>query len=176
MERDERPLRQSPSTRPRRVVTGWSPGAIAAVVAGLFLAILGTLVLIDAGFGAGSFTSRTGTALSFTQTGLLAIVEIAFGVAVVWLAGDFPWYGRSAAIVAGVLATGFGIVLAAWATPFASVFGGDPASGWLWIGIGVVTIVSAVLPRRTVSPHTASTADLEGPQAPAKQVPWRRAG
>jgi hypothetical protein len=176
MEPDERPVRQSSSTGPRRVVTGWSPGAIAAVVAGLFLAVLGTLVLIDSGFGAGSLGSSTGTALSFTQSELLAIIEIAFGIAVVWLAGDFPWYGRSAAIVAGVLAIGFGIVLAAWATPFAGVFGGDPASGWLWMGVGVVTIVSALVPRRTVSPRSATTADLESPEAPAKQVPWRRAG
>ena len=155
-------------------MTGWSPGAVAAVAVGLFLAVLGMLVLIDSGFHAGSLASQRGTALSFKQSELLAVVEIAAGIAIVWLAGDFPWYGRPAAIVAGVLAVGFGIALAGWASSLAGVFGGDPASGWLWIGVGVVTIVAALLPRRVVSSGAATTADLESPPAPAKVVPRQR--
>ena len=75
-----------------------------------------------------------------------------------WSALEFPSHTASS-----YLAIEFGIVLAAWATPFAGVFGGDAASGWLWIGVGAVTIVAALLPRRTVSPRAATTADLEGP-------------
>src|SRR5438094_718777 len=108
MERDERRIEPDPSAEPR-LVTGWSPGVIPAWIGGMFLAVLGMLVLIDSGLRIGDLASRTGTALSFRQSDLLAIVEIAFGIAVVWLAGDFPWYGRPAVVTFGVLALGFGI-------------------------------------------------------------------
>src|SRR5437763_2817609 len=157
MRRDERGLGPAPSGAPRPVVSGWSPGAIPAILAGLFLAVLGMLVLIHSGLRIGSLGSRTGTALSFRQSELLAIVEIAFGIAVVWLAGDFPWYGRPAVVAGGVLAAGFGIALAGWASSLAGTFGGDAASGWLWIAVGALVVVSGLIPRRSVSRRAAPT-------------------
>src|SRR5205807_5545672 len=88
MRPDERKLEAPDGGAPRRIVMGWSPGAILPILVWLFLAVLGMLVLIDSGLHVGSLGSRTGTALSFRQSDLLAIVEIGFGIAVVWLAGD----------------------------------------------------------------------------------------
>src|SRR5207244_5733072 len=51
-------------------------------------------------------------------------------------AGDFPWYGRTAAVALGVIGIGFGIALAGWSSSLSSVFGGDPASGWGFIVAG----------------------------------------
>ena len=155
------------------------PGQILPILGGIFLAVLGMLVLVGSGMHWGHLASSTGDTLSFRQSGLLAIVELGFGIALVWVAG-VPWFRRLPGIVLGAAAIAFGIALAAWSGSLAGLFGGDAASGWLFIAVGVVTILGALIPAVATPAQTASAPDLETPTAPAKPVPpagWiRRAG
>ena len=154
-------------------MVGWSPGTIAVLVAGAILVALG-LIEFFTGARFSNLTTPSGNGLAFRQSGVLALIEIGFGIAVVWIAGDFPWYGRAAAVALGVIGIGFGIALAGWSNSLSSVFGGDSASGWVFIVAGAIVVASAFVPRRQVGAPSAVTADLETPEAPAK--PIRRAG
>ena len=155
------------------------PGQILPVLGGIFLAILGMLVLLGSGMHWGHLASSTGDTLSFRQSGLLGIVELAFGIGLVWVAG-VPWYGHMPGIALGALTIAFGLVLVAWSGSLAGLFGGDATSGWLFVGVGLVTLVGALVPAVGTPAATANAPDLETPAAPAKPLPptgrMRRAG
>ena len=125
-------------------MVGWSPGTIAVLVPGAFLVALG-LVEFFTGARFSNLTASSVNGLAFRQSGVLALIEI-----------------------------GFGIALAGWSSSLSSVFGGDPASGWVFMAAGAIVVASAFVPRRRVGAPSAVTADLETPEAPAK--PIRRAG
>jgi hypothetical protein len=169
MERTDRTIGPAPEPRERRRVIGWSPGTVAVLAAGAFLVALGLLEFFT-GARLSNLTAPSGNGLAVRQSGVLALIEIGFGIAVVWIAGDFPWYGRGAAIGLGVIAIGFGIALLGWSSSLSRVFGGDPASGWLFVAVGAIAAASAFVPRRRVGASAAMTADLETPEAPAKPI------
>src|SRR5437667_11063669 len=121
MERTDRTIGPAPEPRERRWVVGWSPGTIAVLAAGAFLVALG-LSEFFTGARVSNLTAPSGNGLAFRQSGVLALIEIGIGIAVVWVAGDFPWYGRSAAVALGTIGTGFGIALIGWSSSLSRVF------------------------------------------------------
>ena len=163
----------SEGTRPRRArrrVAVRRPGQILPILSGIFLAMLGLLVLLGSGMDWNHLATSTGNSLSFRQSGLLGIVELGFGITLVWAAG-FPGYGRIPMRALGVAAIAFGIALTGWSGSLASLFGGEAGSGWLFMGVGAMTVLGAAVPARATPPAAADVADLETPPAPAKRIP-----
>ena len=154
----------------RRRVLPRRPGQILPVLAGIFLAVLGMLVLTGSGLHWNHLSTSTGDTLSFRQSGLLGIAELGFGLALVWSAGGFLWAGRAVVAGLGAAAVLFGIALSGWSQALAGIFGGDAASGWLFIGVGAVTLFGGLVPARRTVAAGANTADLASPAAPAKRI------
>jgi peptidoglycan/LPS O-acetylase OafA/YrhL len=127
----------------RRSVVPWSPGQVLPVLVGLFFAVFGMVGLIRTGFHPQDWTGPEKDLLGFDVTSLLALIELVFGLVVVVSASVLPWGGRPWAALLGVLAVGFGILLAAFSSSWERFFGGDASNGWLFAAGGAVMLMAA---------------------------------
>lgn len=127
----------------RRVVWApWSPAQLVALVIGAFFIILGAVTLAKTGLNSDGFTTTHVSALGFGHTPLLGVIDLVYGLLLV-MAGAVPGAGRGTMAFLGVLALGFGVVVLSASGSLYDSLGVTDSSGWLYIIVGVVTLVAA---------------------------------
>ena len=128
-------------TAPRHA---WSPAQIVAFVVGAAALAFGIVALVRTGLDLDDLTRPEASVLGFAHTPLLAIVEIAFG-ALMLLAALSP-AGRALMAFLGAVALAFGIVIVAetWPARMHDWFGVTDRTGWLFVVVGAVSLVSAL--------------------------------
>jgi hypothetical protein len=141
----ERPVEQR--EREQVVTSSWfiDLSRIVSLLAGLFLVLLGTLVLIDTGlhdFPASPTTEVWG----FTQTPLLGVIDLGAGVLLLLGAID-PTRGLS--ILVGALTAMGGVIMLAAGDKLDESLQANDAYGWMAVILGgVVLLVALFAPSR----------------------------
>src|SRR5262249_54589371 len=133
------PARRSPRRWGR--TRSWSPVQLVAVAIGVAFVVLGIVVLARTGFSTARMTSPERVVWTFPHTPLLAVVEIAFGSAMI-AAAVIPTAARPVLTLLGVGAVGLGaaILLGVKSGKLVHWFAVDHRSGWLFVATGVVTL------------------------------------
>lgn len=117
----------------------WSPAQFVAGAIGLFLVVMGAVALLRSGFE--TFTSPTSTVLGFTHTPLMAIISIVLGA--MFLAAAASTLGvRGTLTFVGLLALGFGLVMAIEPGQMSEWLGGGQSMGVLYAIIGGVSLIA----------------------------------
>lgn len=139
----------------------WSPAQIISGLLGLFLVVMGAVVLLRTGLD--SLTGDTASVLNIEHTALMGGVDLVVGL--LFLLGAGTALGsRSGLMSLGLLSLAFGLIVAIEPDAMAQATGGDESIGWLYAGVGVISLIAALASptvnnvRRT---STRSTADLD---------------
>lgn len=117
----------------------WSPAQLVAGAIGLFLVVLGAVALLRGGIE--TMTSPTSTVLGFVQTPLMAMIGIVLGV--IFLSAAASTLGvRNTLTFLGLVALGFGLVVAIEPGATTDWFGGSRALGVLYMVIGAASLIA----------------------------------
>ena len=119
----------------------FDPSRLVALAAGLFLVLLGALVLIDTGW-ADFPSSPVTTVFGFTQTPLLGVIDI--GVGLLLLIGAADW-DRSVAIFTGALMLMGGIILLVAGDRLPASLQANDGYGWMAVIVGGLVLVVALM-------------------------------
>ena len=117
--------------------------------------------------------------LGLPHTPTLALGEIAFGV-VLLVAAALGRFGTFLITLAGAASLAFGVIVLSdsWSGRVHRWTAADHDSGWLFIGVGAVLVLAAVLPllvsRRRVQPQEAPARERE--PVPAEPDPATTSG
>ncbi|HSM01366.1 MAG TPA: hypothetical protein VK960_02845 [Acidimicrobiia bacterium] len=111
----------------------WSPAQLVAGALGLFLTVLGGIVLARIGFG--DLTSPETSVFGFGHTPLLAMIEVAVGL-LLMLDAASAFASRAMLIGLGGVAAAFGLIIVIEPGAFQDWLGVTRNSGWLYLGIG----------------------------------------
>lgn len=135
----------------------WSPAQFVAGAIGLFLVVLGAVALLRSGFD--TLTSPTATVLGYEHTPLMAIISIALGA--MFLGAAASTLGvRGTLTFLGLLALGFGLVMAIEPDRMSQWLAGGTSLGVLYIVIGGASLVagwaSPMIVQRRTSSRTGS--------------------
>jgi Domain of unknown function (DUF4383) len=135
--------------KPGRV---WSPAQIVSFIVGVGAIVFGVLALIETGVD-GSLKRPHDELWSFHHTPLLALIEIAFGILLV-LAATSATFGRGVMAILGSAAAAFGILvlLDAWPNRLHRWLGVHDRNGWLFVIVGGVVLLSALVLPTIVRP------------------------
>jgi uncharacterized membrane protein HdeD (DUF308 family) len=126
------------------------PNRIIDLLAGLGLLLLGVLVLIDTGFSGFPSTPVTEVA-GFTQTPLLGVIDVGFGLFLLAAAADWT---RGISIFTGALMLAGGIVELSADDRLATSLRADHGYGWMAVVVGAIVLVAAlVLPAARFRHH-----------------------
>ena len=128
----------------------WSPAAIAAVLAGAFLLVIGIVAMIRADVG-DSFTAQTVDVAGLPHTALLGVIEAAAG-ALLLIAGVSRSRGTVMFVSAAMVI--FGIVILMEHESLQDDLAVEPAHGWWAIGLGGAVLLIAALAPWTRTDHT----------------------
>lgn len=111
----------------------WSPAQLVAGGVGLLLVVMGAVTLLRGGVD--TMTSPTATVLGFAHTPLMSIISIVFGA--LFLSAAASTLGvRSTLTFLGLLALGFGLVVAIEPGATTAWFGGGRNLGLFYIVMG----------------------------------------
>ena len=116
----------------------WSPAQLIAGALGLFLTVMGGIVLARIGFG--DLTSPETTVFGFGHTPLLAMIEVAVGI-LLMLDAASAFASRAMLIGFGAVAAAFGLIVVLEPGAFQDWLGVARNSGWLYVAIGAGAIV-----------------------------------
>lgn len=136
----------------RRVV---SPSQIAAGAIGLFLVVLGGVVL--ARLGLSSLTGDTTAVFGLGHTALMGIIDVIAGLFFLGAAASSG--ARTTVIGLGLVAVAFGAIVAIEPGAFESALGGGRELGVLYLIVGLVGLVSAWAFPTTVVDRVATQDD-----------------
>jgi len=129
----------------RRTYTPWSPVQIVAVLGAVLSLALGGFILGDTGIDFSNVYSTT-TIAGIDGTMLFGMITFVFGLVLLGVAA-VPGTSRVGMITLGVIAVGFGILVAADPTTFQHALGVTTSTGWLAIvGGGVLLLAAMVSP------------------------------
>jgi hypothetical protein len=145
-------VRERRRTVDRRVI---SPGQMIAGAIGLFLLILGGVVLARVGLT--SLTGETTTVLGFGHTALMGLIDIVAGLMFLGAASSPGMKGSLIGL--GLMTLAFGSIVAIEPNAFDAAFGGGRELGLLYIIVGVVALLAAVLFPTTVVDRVATEED-----------------
>jgi hypothetical protein len=157
-----------------RTVTGrrvWSPAQVVAGAIGLFLVVLGAVVLLRNGFD--SFTGTTVDVLGFEHTTAMGIVHI--GIGLIFLGAASTLGGLGSLTFVSLAAVAFGLITIIEPGNMAEWVGGAPEIGWLYVAIGAVSMLVAwaaptIVQRSTATKQGSDTRGTERTrEAPATE-------
>lgn len=124
------------------------PGQILGGLAGLVLTVVGVLAVVRSGID-GSMNSPRADVFGLQQSALVGAVEVVIGL--VMIAGAASAWNRSLLGFSGGIVFVAGIIVAAASTKILKDLGTTKSTGAFMIVIGVVAMVSAMLPTFTRS-------------------------
>jgi hypothetical protein len=117
----------------------WSPAQWVAAIVGLLFVVMGAVALLRVGL---PITGETATVLAFEHTSLMGIIDVILGLIFMGLAGSAA-NSRRGLITIGMVCLALGLITAIEPDAIAEFTGGDPALGWLYAVIGLVSVVTA---------------------------------
>ena len=135
----------------RRV--GQGLGQLMCLGIGILLLVVGGLTLSQIGFEVGSDAARAAVA-GLRHTALMAVIDLGVGLVLV-LAGARSRLDWGAVRLLGGISLAFGVVLLSEPPVLDSWLGADAASGWLFVVIGSVMLVAAILHPLILGDETA---------------------
>ncbi|MGH8926940.1 MAG: hypothetical protein ACRDWH_01215, partial [Acidimicrobiia bacterium] len=129
---------------------------LVAGIIGLFLTVLGAVVMLRVGFE--SLTGDTTSVMNISHTLLMGIIHLVAGLFFLGAAGTVLG-SRSGLTTLGLMAMAFGLIYAIEPDALAAALGGDGRLGWLYVFVGAVALLSAWLSptiqvRRTTTART----------------------
>jgi hypothetical protein len=125
--------------------TAWSPAQFVAGIIGIAAIAFGAIALAKTGLNTDTLYHPHKTVLGFSHTPLLALAEIGFGV--LMLLSALTVGGRSFMALLSAAAIGLGIVVVAdwWNARLYHWLGVTDRNGWMFIIVGAIGLVAAVL-------------------------------
>ena len=123
----------------------WNPAQMVALVIGGAAIVFGIVALARTGLDTDHWYTPVDRVLGFPHSPLLAVCEIGFGVLMVLSAIGPAGRPLMAMLSAIALAFGILIVVDAWASDINRWFGVLDRNGWLYIIVGAVGLVSALM-------------------------------
>jgi hypothetical protein len=140
------------------------PANVVAAVVGIGAIVLGVWALIKTGINTDHIFTPTKDVLGLPHTPTLALGEIAFGILLL-VASALGAFGTFLIALAGAASFAFGVIVLSdsWSGRVHRWTAADHDSGWLFILVGAVFVLAAVLPL-LVSPRKMTT-----PDAPATE-------
>ena len=159
MSRDKRPDGSTRTRRRRRVVR---PANVVAAVVGVLSIALGVWALIKTGLNTDHIFTPTKEVLGLPHTPTLALAEIGFGVLLL-IAAATGKFGAFVVAVLGVVSLVFGVIVVSdsWSGRIHRWTAASHDTGWMFILIGVVLILAAVLPLFLTPKRTVRQAPAE---------------
>jgi Protein of unknown function (DUF2561) len=152
-----------PTRRKRRAKR---PANVIAAIVGVCAIALGVWALVKTGINTDHIFTPTKDVLGLPHTPTLALGEIAFGV-VLLVAAALGKFGTFLIALAGAASFAFGVIVLSdsWSGRVHRWTAADHDSGWVFIGVGAVLVLAAVLPslvsKRRVQPHEAPAMERE---------------
>ena len=150
------------------------PANVIAAVVGVCAIALGVWALVKTGVNTDHIFTPTKDVLGLPHTPTLALGEIAFGV-VLLVAAALGKFGAFVIALVGAASFAFGVIVLtdSWSGRVHRWTATDHDSGWVFVGVGAVLVLAAVLPllvsTRRVQPQEASAAERE--PVPAQSDP-----
>ena len=135
------------------------PANVIAAVTGVCAIVLGVWALIKTGVNTDHMFTPTKDVLGLPHTPTLALCEIAFGILLL-IASALGAFGTFLIALAGAASFAFGVVVLSdsWSGRVHRWTAADHDSGWVFILVGVVFVLAAVLPL-LVSPRKVMTTE-----------------
>lgn len=143
------------TTRPAR----FDPLQVVAVIAAVYLLVLGIVAVARGGFFTEGATPVVEVGL-ITATPILGLGLVLVGLVLLWAAGGLEIDDVSIRVVSGLVLV-LGIVLLIEPTAFRSVLGTDRGDGWHHLLVGGIVMVVSFLPPFE-PPPTSATEPAEG--------------
>jgi hypothetical protein len=122
----------------------WSPAQFVALAIGALFLIMGVAALAQTGVTSAGFFSQRVSVLGFEHTPALAVAELVYGLLMI-MAGAIPGAARGTMSFLGILALGVGIVFLIQPGTFYQVLGANAATGWFYIIVGIVALLTAMI-------------------------------
>ncbi len=147
------------------------PANVIAVVVGVCAIALGVWALVKTGINTDHIFTPTKDVIGLPHTPALALGEIAFGVLLL-VAPALGRFGTFLIALAGAASFAFGVIVLSdsWSGRVHRWTAADHDSGWVFIGVGVLLVLAAVLPllpsTRRAQPREA--APMEHDPVPAE--------
>ncbi len=153
--------RRDPTVTTHRRRRTMRPANVIAAILGVCAIVLGVWALIKTGINTDHIFTPTKDVLGLPHTPTLALCEIAFGILLL-VASALGAFGTFLIALAGAASFAFGVIVLSdsWSGRVHRWTAADHDSGWLFILVGAVLILAAVLPL-LVSPR----------RVPARQAP-----
>lgn len=120
--------------------SNWSPAQIMALVAGVFFIVMGGIAMARGGL---DFTAHVEVG-GFHHTPLLGLIEVLVGIFMLAM-GAIPGQDRTGLVFTGSLLLAFGLVVAFQGESFHPWLGTHANIGWLYVIIGAVLLVVALV-------------------------------
>jgi hypothetical protein len=124
----------------------WSPAQIIGLIVGIGFAALGIAAIARTGFHTDHIYTPHADVWNLPHSPLLGLIEIGFGVLMV-IASVVPGGARGFMGFLGAISVGFGIVVLVEQQPnrLNDWLAVTHRSGWLYLVVGVVVLLSAIL-------------------------------
>jgi hypothetical protein len=148
------------------------PANVIAAVVGVCAIALGVWALVKTGINTDHIFTPTKDVLGLPHTPTLALGEIGFGI-VLLAAAALGKFGTFVIALAGAASFAFGVIVLtdSWSGRVHRWTAADHDSGWVFIAVGAVLVLAAVLPllvsRRRVQPQEAPA--MQPQEAPAME-------
>lgn len=123
----------------------WSTSQLVALLIGAGFIVLGAVALNRTGFSTSHLYEPSERIWTLGHTPLLAIVELGFGIAMVFAALR-PLAGRALMMLLSIGAIGAGVVILAdvWPRRVDHWFGATHRNGWLYVIAGGIALLAAL--------------------------------
>lgn len=157
----------------------FDPLQVVAVVAAVYLLVLGIVAVARGGFFTEGVTTPVVEVGAITATPVLGLGLILVGLVLLWSAGGLEIDDVSIRVVSGLVLV-LGIVLLIEPTAFRSVLGTDRGDGWHHLLVGGIVMVVSFLPPLEPPPPSASepaaetARRTEAPPPPDDDQPTQR--
>jgi hypothetical protein len=139
--------RRDTSVTRRRNRRAQRPSHVIAAVVGLCAVALGVWALIKTGVNTDHIFTPTKDVLGLPHTPTLALGEIVFGILLL-VAAALGRFGTFLIALAGAALFAFGVIVVSdsWSGRVHRWTAADHDSGWVFVGIGAVLVLAAILP------------------------------
>lgn len=146
----------------------FDPLQVVAVIAAVYLLVLGIVAIARGGFFTEGVTTPVVEVGAITATPVLGLGLALVGLVLLWAAGGLEIDDVSIRVVSGLVLV-LGIVLLIEPTAFHSVLGTDRGDGWHHLLVGGIVMVVSFLP--PFEPPPAAAAEPAEGSAPRRDPP-----
>ena len=120
----------------------WSPAQIASLALGAMFLLLGAVALVRTSSLGSGLTGAEATVAGFHHTGMLGLIELAFGLCLIAIAA-VPGGARPLMATFGAILTGFGLFVVVAADDLHSALAVHGGHGVLYLLAGAVLLAAA---------------------------------